>query len=60
MPVQDVLGALLAAVGALAAGWVTLNARRRSNRGYMVVALLALVLNLLALVAEIVLIVRNS
>lgn len=35
------------------AGW-------RSNRGYMVVALLALVLNLLALVAEIVLIVRNS
>ncbi len=59
MPVQDVLGALLAAVGAIAAGWVVLHARRRSNRGYMVVALIALVPNLLALVAEIVLIVRT-
>ena len=59
LPVQDVVGALAVAVGALASGWVAVRARQRYGRRLALVALVALVLNLLVLLVEIVLILRG-
>ncbi len=59
LPVRDVVGALAVAVGALAAGWVAVRARQRYGSRLVLVALIALGLNLVVLVAEIVLIVRG-
>lgn len=59
LPVRDVVGALAVAVGALAAGWVAVHARQRYGGRLVLVALIALVLNLVVLVVEIVLIIRG-
>ncbi len=59
MPDQDMIGAFAVAVGALAAGWVAVRGRQRYGRRLVMAALIALVLNLLVLVLEIILIVQG-
>ncbi len=60
MPVGDLVGALAVAVGAHVAAWVAVRGRQRYGRRLVIVALIALVLNLLVLLLEIVLIIRSS
>ena len=53
MRLVNILGAVLAALGALGAGWVVLQWRHRVGRWAILLALLALVLNLILLLVEV-------
>ena len=59
MPDQHMIGVFAVAVGALAAGWVAVRGRQRYGQRLVLAALIALVLNLLVLVLEIILIVQG-